>query len=120
MFEFLERKKRRTSVVIMGIKAETVNKLRTVFSNICASMTGTHYDPDDVHCLNRDTVMFRVKIADLSARDDLILNTRKLKDLHQYKHTTKGRNSDLGGLPDVIKHIMSDPLQVPIVYLLLL
>ena len=53
----------------------------------------------------------------LSARDDLILNTRKLKHLHQYKHATKGSNSDLGGLPDVTKHIMSDPLQVPIVYL---
>ena len=86
LFEFEERKKRRASVVIRGTKAKTVNELRSVFSNLCTNLTGSPYDPDDVHCINRDTGMFRVKVADLSVRDELILNAPKLKDLHQYKH----------------------------------
>ena len=86
LWEFEERRKRRESIIVLGTEVGNVAEFRQVFGNITGHLTGNIANPNDITCINADRSIYRVKIADYSTRNNILLKAKELKDSELYKN----------------------------------
>ena len=77
--EMEERQKRRESIIIRGIEAQTVDSFLPVFNRISEFLIGTYATPTNIMCIDKDKRLFRAKINDDSVRKQLLDNAKKLR-----------------------------------------
>ena len=85
MREFEERKKRRESLIIRGVRGNSDIEFSQVFTNICQSLVNSNVTPDSIYCVNRESGMFRVAIRDNNLRKDILSNSKRLKDIPEFR-----------------------------------
>ena len=92
MKEFSEREKRRQFLVFRGTGVSNVPDFNSVFNDVCAELNVSDASPESVHCINADTGMFRVKVANGDKRKELLQNSASLKDSENMKHVYVSRD----------------------------
>ena len=92
MREFDERKKRRDSIIVKGVKTATDSLFVDAFSNISRTLIGRDVTASNVYCINRDTGMYRVTILDSDARRNILSDSKNLKDISEYRQVYISRD----------------------------
>ena len=75
--EIEERHKRRQSVIVRGIKAQSVETFKPMFDRVCSYLTGSPVVFSNAMCISKDKHIFRIKIE---ARKTLLDNARNLRN----------------------------------------
>ena len=70
----------------------SVPDFNSVFNDVCAELNVSDASPESVHCINADTGMFRVKVANGDKRKELLQNSARLKDSENLKHVYVSRD----------------------------
>ena len=86
LFEFEERKKRASSIVVKGINADDNNSFGTKFSEVCGFLL-PEVDGEisgDVFCINRERKIYRVTMASKNHKAELVSKAKSLKDHPEY------------------------------------
>ena len=96
-----EVRKRRTSIIVRGIEADSLATFRSIFDQVTAHLVGSAVPFSDTVCVSREKRLFRIKVNDDKARKNLLDNAKLLqnstfpdvyinRDL-TYKHTQEFR-----------------------------
>ena len=85
MREFEERKKRRESLIVRGVRGASDEAFLQTFANLSQSLINSNITPDNIYCINRESGMFRVSIKDINIRRDILINSKRLKDITEYR-----------------------------------
>ena len=78
--EIEERHKRRQSVIVRGIKAQSVETFKPMFDRVCSYLTGSPVVFSNAMCISKDKHIFRIKIEDDESRKTLLDNARNLRN----------------------------------------
>ena len=81
MREFEERKKRRESLIIRGVRGASDEEFSQTLITLSQTLINSNVTPDKIYCINRESGMFRVSIRDSDVRRDILFNSRLLKDI---------------------------------------
>ena len=68
LYEFEERKKRMTSIVVKGIKVRTKEEFADKFRVVCQFLLNTSPQITSMHCVNQENCIYRVTFQDKAAR----------------------------------------------------
>ena len=79
LWEFEERKKRRESLIIRGSGAQSNAQLSGIFEDISSELVGTRVTPDEIHCINSENSLYRVKLVNSRVRMNILENSRNLR-----------------------------------------
>ena len=90
--EYEERKKRKESVIVRGIVAANETEFTTIFGRISLAISGRCIQPDQVVCINHQSNLYRIKIADHDTRRSILTNAKKLRDDDNYKNVFLSRD----------------------------
>ena len=85
MREFEERKKRREALIVRGVRGNSDIEFTQMFTNLCQTLVNANVTPDSIYCVNRESGMFRVAIRDNNLRKDILLNSKRLKDIPEFR-----------------------------------
>ena len=80
LWEFEERKKRASSVIVKGISCSNLNEFSDKFCVVYQFLVNSAPNLTNVTCINRDTKMYRVTFAEKVARVNLLREAKNLKD----------------------------------------
>lgn len=78
--EMEERQKRRCSVIVRGIQAQSAETFGPAFHGICSSLLGSSVTFTNAMCISKEKRIFRVKIEDDDSRKALLDNARNLRN----------------------------------------
>ena len=76
--EMAEREKRKASIIIRGVNAQSVASFRPVFNGISSFLIGSEVALSDIVCISKEKKLFRAKVNDDDARKQLLDNARNL------------------------------------------
>ena len=94
LWEFEERKKRLSSVVVRGISANNNTEFSDQFKAVYRHLLSTEPSIEAVHCINQQNKMYRVKFTDKSQRVGIMQKARDLKD-SEYRNVYIARDLTL-------------------------
>ena len=77
--EMEERQKRKTSIIIRGIQAQSAATLKPVFDQVCNHLLGSVVPLTDIVCINKEVCIIRAKIHD-EVRKQLLDNAKRLRN----------------------------------------
>ena len=92
MYEFEERKKRVSSVIVRGTNANSVPDFTAKFKLVYESIMHSAPHIANVHCINAESKLFRVTLTDKNARVQLMNVARNLKDIPEHKNVYISRD----------------------------
>lgn len=78
--EMEERQKRKKSIIIRGVNAQTSDTLIPVFGEISNFLINSQAALTNITCIDRDKRLFRAKIEDDDVRKQILDNAKKLKN----------------------------------------
>ena len=84
MREFDEKKKRRESLIIRGLRGASDEEFSQTFISLSQTLINFDVTPDKIYCINRESGMFRVSISDSNVRRDILSNSKRLKDTSEF------------------------------------
>ena len=89
--ELEERNKRKSSIIIRGLEAQSTALASAAFDPVSTHILGSPVALSDVTCINRDKKLYRAKIIDDETRKNLLDNAKKLHNT-QYSHIYVSRD----------------------------
>ena len=95
MFEFEERKKRVSSIIVRGTGAGTIPQFSDKFRVVYQFLLNSTPQIDSVHCICPDKGMFRVTFKDKAARVDIMRVAKELKDSTDFHNVYISRDLTL-------------------------
>ena len=78
--EMEERRKRKCSIIVRGVEADSVPTFKPAFDRVCNHLVGSVIPVTNVVCINKDRRLFRANILDDETRKNLLDNARSLRD----------------------------------------
>ena len=63
----------------------SVQDFNSVFNDVCTELNVSDASPENAHCINADTGMFRVKVANGDKHKELLHNSVSLEDSQNLK-----------------------------------
>ena len=92
MREFDERRKRRESIIVKGVRTTTDPLFVNAFTDISRALINRTVTPENVYCINRDTGMYRVTVSDNEVRRNILSESKRLKDISEYRQVYISRD----------------------------
>ena len=92
MREFEERQRRRESVIVRGLEANTNEEVGHMFGNITTMLIGRRVPAESLYCIDRSKCLYRLKVNDKDTRTDLLKRAPGLKDNPNYKNVYISRD----------------------------
>ena len=80
LWEFEERKKRLSSVIVRGINATNNAEFSNQFKAVYRHLLNADPAIESTHCINQENKMYRVKFTDKAQRVEIMQKARELKD----------------------------------------
>ena len=92
--EYEERKKRIDSVIVRGTSAGSDNEFVSVFGRIATKVLDRNVaiTSSEVHCIKRDSCLYRVKISDPDVRREILSKSKILKNDPNYQNVYISRD----------------------------
>ena len=95
MFEFEERKKRASSIIVRGIEANTVGEFSRKFTPVYQHLTNTVPQIASTHCISTENKMFRVTFRDKAARVEIMSLAKNLASSSDFRSVYISRDLTL-------------------------
>ena len=92
MWEFDERKKRVSSVIVRGIQANNETDFLDKFREVVQVLLSASPQISDTYCISAEKKNFRVTFRDKATRVNIMSVARNLKDSPEYKHVFISRD----------------------------
>ena len=86
MWEFEERKKRASSVIVRGIQANNATDYADKFKVVLQFLLGSEPQVSNIYCISADKKIYRVTFSDKATRVNIMNVARNLKDSAEHKH----------------------------------
>ena len=83
-YEFEERKKRKTSIVVKGLNALNNAEFTDKFGDVAEAITGERVIPCNVYCINAERHIYRATITNRDIRINILSGAKNLKDHEHY------------------------------------
>ena len=90
--EFEERQRRRDSVIVRGLEANTNEEVGHMFGNISTMLIGRRVPAEGLYCIDRTKRLYRLKISDRDTRAELLKKAPRLKDNPNYRKVFVSRD----------------------------
>ena len=101
MWEFEERKKRATSVIVRGTGSNNVGEFTDKFKLLHQFLLNSAPRIANVHCISTESKLYRVTLDSKESRATLMKETSKLKDRPEYKDIYISRDLTLAQRNDM-------------------
>ena len=86
MWEFEERKKRASSVIVRGIQANNITDFADKFRVVFQFLLGLEPQISNIYCISADKKIYRVTFKEKATRVNIMNVARNLKDNGEHKH----------------------------------
>lgn len=83
--EMEERKKRRDSIVFRGIRADTDGDALVKIKEVVYRLLNFHPPLTNLHCINKEKGLYRVKVSDDDQRTQLLGVAKELRNVPEYR-----------------------------------
>ena len=95
MFEFEERKKRVSSIIVRGIEADTVDEFSRKFTPVYQHLTNAVPQIASTHCISAENNMFRVTFKEKAARVEIMSLAKNLASSSDFRSVYISRDLTL-------------------------